>query len=75
MQVVAVRKRRNEQLVAVAKELLELAEAGDLHGMAFVIKLGLRDHRPGLAGDYQGHPEEALYATLKMKKSLLDEEN
>lgn len=57
----------------MAREMLELAESGTLQGLAFVAKLGPRDHRAGIVGAYTERPEEAVYAAAKMKKELLEE--
>lgn len=74
MQVISLQRRRNARVVAVARELLMLAEEGELQGLTFIAKLGARDHRAGVVGDYQRWPAEALLATLRMKKRLLDED-
>lgn len=74
MQVVAIQRRRNAKVVAVAKELLELAERGGLHGLSFVAKFGRRDHRAGVVGDYEDNPAEAVYAAARMKRHLLEDD-
>lgn len=56
----------------LARELLELAEAGKAHGLTFVVKLGPGDHLAGVAGDYKRHPAEALQATFMMERELAD---
>lgn len=74
MQVVSLHGYRNRRVVAVARELLDLAERGGLHGLTFVAKLGPRDHRTGLVGEYENHPEQAVYAAARLKKRLLDDD-
>jgi hypothetical protein len=74
MRVVSLQKHRNKKVVAVTRELLELAECGTLQGLSFVAKLGPRDHRAGIVGAYTERPEEAVYAAVRMKKQLLDDE-
>lgn len=74
MRVVQLQRYRNRAVVAVAREILALAETGDVQALSFVIKLGRRDHRAGLVGDYESSPEEALLAALRMKQRILDEE-
>lgn len=64
--------RQNAQVVAAVRELLELAEAGSLQGLTFIAKLGRRDHRAGLLGDYRESPQEALIAAIRLKEQLLD---
>jgi hypothetical protein len=75
MQVVNLRRYRNKGLVAALKELITLAESGQVQGLAFVVKFGPHDHRAGSSGDYKSHPEEALMATLKMKQSLVNQDS
>lgn len=75
MNVVRLAEFRNRELVAVCRELLQLAERGEAHGLAFVVKLGRKSHRPGLCGDYSRNPAEALMATTRMKDRLLQDED
>lgn len=75
MQLVDLQRRRNRKVVAVARELLDLAEAGDLQGLSFVAKLGHQDHRAGIVGDYRQDPQAAVYATLRMNRHLLDDDD
>lgn len=74
MRIVPLAPYRNRKVVAVARELLQLAELGDLRGLSFVAKLGPKDHRAGVVGEYQDRPEEAIVAALRMKQRLLDSE-
>lgn len=71
MRVVDLHRSRNIRVVAVVKELLELADDGDLQGLTFVAKLGRKDHRAGVVGDYENDPAEAVYAALRLKRQLL----
>lgn len=73
MNIVSLVERRNRELVGVLKELLQLAEDGQIFGHAFVIKLGQGDHRAGVSGDYKRHPAEALTATFLMERKLAGE--
>ncbi len=75
MRVVNLQRYRNKGLVAALRELINLAEKGEVQGLAFVAKFGPHDHRAGSSGDYKRHPEEALAAALKMKQSLLEQES
>lgn len=70
MHVVSLDKYKNRELIGALKDLLELAEKGRAHGLAFVVKLGHRDHRAGVAGDYKRFPEQALSATFQMERHL-----
>jgi hypothetical protein len=58
----------------VLKELLDLAEAGQAHGLAFVVKIGHRKHLSGLTGDYARNADEALPAAVRLKERLLQED-
>jgi hypothetical protein len=71
MKLVSLDEYKNRAVVAALKELLKLAERGDCQGVVFVAKMGARDHRAGLAGDYQRCPEEALSATFQMERHLM----
>lgn len=70
MHVVRLAEYRNRELVEVIRGLLQMAEDGDAQGLAFVVKMGRGDHRPGIAGDYKRFPDEALPATLRMERYL-----
>jgi hypothetical protein len=70
MNLVRLSEYRNRELVAVLKELLNLAEDGHASGMAFVVKIG-KTHRGGLAGDYRRNPDEGLSAAARLKHQLL----
>jgi hypothetical protein len=71
VKLVSLTEYKNRELVAVLRELLELAEGGAAHGLAFVVKLGRGDHRAGMAGDYKRRPEEALSATFLLERHLM----
>jgi hypothetical protein len=74
MRIVHLGKYRNRDLVAVVRALLDLAEEGTATGLAFVVKLGQADHRGGMAGDYRRHPDEALSATFRLERLLMQEQ-
>lgn len=74
MRVVQLQRERNTRVVAVVKELLDLAAQGDLQSLAFVAKLGRKDHRAGVVGDYEENPAEAVYAAVRMKRRLTDDD-
>lgn len=73
MHVVALNRHRNKKVVAVARELLALAEEGDLQGLTFVAQLGRGDHRAGVVGVYLTNPAEAVLAASRLKQRLLAE--
>lgn len=71
MRVIDLQRHRNRKVVAVARELLAMAEDGDLRALSFVAKLGPNDHRAGVVGEYQDSPAEAVLAALRLKRRLL----
>jgi hypothetical protein len=72
--LVSLAEYKNREVVAVLRELTQLAESGHAHGIAFVVKVGRRGgHRMGLAGDYRRYPNEALSATVRLKEMLLQD--
>lgn len=73
MNVVSLSRFRNKELVAILRELTELAERGQITAHAFVVKFGPNDHRAGVSGDYKRNPEEALTATFRMERRLRDD--
>lgn len=74
MQVVSLVQYKNRELIAVLKELLQLAESGQAQGLAFVVKVGRRRHYSGLTGDYSRSPDEAIPAVVRLKETLLQQE-
>lgn len=70
MRLVDLAAYRSRGVVAVLKELLELAEHGDVQGLAFVAKFGHREHHAGVVGDYKRSPEEAMTAVFRMERHL-----
>jgi len=57
---------RQGNTVAVLRELLERAEAGQMHGLAYCFKSGPQIHRVGFSGSYHDDPETALIAAGRM---------
>lgn len=74
MNVVNLSEHRNRDVAEVLRELLELAENRQIHGLAFVVKVGPGDNRAGLAGEYRRHPEKALKAAVLLERHLTDNE-
>lgn len=52
------------------RELLSAAEAGDIRGLVFVVKVKPGDNRAGIVGEYRRHPEKALQATFQLERRL-----
>jgi hypothetical protein len=74
MRIVNLGKYRNRDLLAVLDALRDLANEGTATGLAFVVKLGQGDHRAGMAGDYRRKPDEALSATFRLERLLMQEQ-
>ncbi len=72
MRVVNLGEYRNRGVISALEELLALARAGQVQGFAFIVKFGPNDHRGGATGDYKRHPEQALGATFRMGRQLMD---
>lgn len=70
MQVVNLAQYRSREVIAALRELLEAAEAGEIRGLAYVVKVAPGDNRVGLAGVYKQCPEKALKAAFKLEKEL-----
>lgn len=70
MQLVNLAEYRSSDVVKTLRELLDLAEDGQIYGLVFVCKLGPNDHRAGRAGAYKRAPEQALPATYMLKDYL-----
>jgi hypothetical protein len=72
--LVSLAEYKNREVVAVLRELTQLAEKGQARGLAFVVKVGRRGgHRLGLVGDYRRNPDEALGAAVRLKEMLLQD--
>lgn len=70
MKLIDMERYRRKEVVEALKALLEAAEAGDISGIAYVVKVGRSDHRAGTAGIYRRHPEKALQATFALERHL-----
>lgn len=69
-QLVNLAQYRSSDVVETLRDLLAIAERGEMSGIVFVCKLGAHDHRAGRAGDYKRHPEQALSVTFVLKHYL-----
>lgn len=69
MQVIKLDEYRNRDVVSALRDLLAMAENGEVQGLVFVAKLG-QAHRAGALGDYRLHPEQALPAATRMQRHL-----
>lgn len=56
-------------MIETLKGMLELAEAGEIDGHCFVVKIG-NVHKAGITGDYKRNAAEALRATFKLERLL-----
>lgn len=70
MKLINLEQHRRKEVVDALKALLVAAEAGDLEGLAYIVKVGPGDHRAGTAGVYRRHPEKALQATFALERHL-----
>lgn len=67
--VTQLRAYRNREVVETLREMLALAEAGEIDGHCFVIKIG-NVHKAGTTGCYHREGAEALRATFALEKHL-----
>ena len=72
MRVIDFEQHRRKEVVVALKALLEAAEAGQIQGLAYVVKVGPGDNRAGVAGVYRRYPEKALQATFTLERVLCD---
>jgi hypothetical protein len=70
VKLINLEQYRAREVVDALKELLAAAEAGQIQGLAYIVKAGPEDHRAGTAGVYRRHPEKALQATFALERHL-----
>lgn len=70
MKLVKLAEYRSKGVINALEELLALAHAGELKGVAVVAKFSKEDHRAYTAGDYKHHPAEALSATFMLERQI-----
>jgi hypothetical protein len=70
VKLIDLERHRRKDIVEALKALLAAAEAGEINGLAYVVKLGPDDHRAGTAGVYRRNPEKALQATFALERHL-----
>lgn len=51
-------------------DLQEMAQAGAIKGLAFVIEMENGKHSAGMAGEYKRNPPKALQATFMLERHL-----
>jgi hypothetical protein len=73
MTVIKLRKHVNQELVDILKELVGMAEYGELEALAMVFKLSKDEHKAGVFGDYKLRPVEGLQAALILENRLCKE--
>jgi hypothetical protein len=60
----------SRDVVEVLEDLLEAAKAGELLGLAYIVKIGPADNRAGMAGVFKREPAKALQATFQLERYL-----
>lgn len=70
MKVVNLHERRHREVVVFLEGLLVAARAGQIKGVAVVMKLGPDRHRACIAGDYERHPDQAMQGVFRMERYL-----
>ena len=70
MHIIQMSEYKNRDVVKTLETMLALAREGRIHGVAWVAKFGIGDHRAGYAGVYRTHPAKALMATFQLEREL-----
>lgn len=70
MQLINLEQYRKKEIVETLEALLKAAKAGDIQGLAYVVKVAPGDNRAGTAGIYRRFPEKALQATFELERHL-----
>lgn len=70
MHVIQMSKFRNRDVEERLKELLALAQQGQIEGLAYVMHTAGDQHLAGMVGEYKRHPEKALQATFMLERHL-----
>jgi hypothetical protein len=70
VQLINLEQYRAKEVVEALSALLAAAEAGEIQGLAYIVKVGSDDHRAGTAGTYRRQPEQALRATFALERHL-----
>jgi len=63
-------ERQKVELVTTIEDLLLFSREADLRSLAFVMQIGPREHRLGLAGGYLRRPTDAYMALLLLEQKL-----
>lgn len=62
---------KNRDTILVLKELLEMAESGEVTGLAFSCKIGEVQHGIGLTGDYASDPAQ-IFAIVSRAQHIVN---
>lgn len=67
--VLELKPYRSREVIEALKEMLALAEEGEIDGLCFVAKVG-NNHQAGVVGEYKRSATDALRATFKLERFL-----
>lgn len=70
MPVTKIEEHKSRDTIEALQDLLVLAESGQLRGLAFAIKTGIRRHSIGFTGHYRVDPIETLGCITRMEYKL-----
>lgn len=57
-------------MAATLSDLLEMAQAGAIKGLVFVVEMEGDKNNAGMAGEYKRNPAKALQATFMLERYL-----
>ncbi len=70
MPVTKLSEYKSRETVETLEKLLEQARRGEIHGLLFCVRLGIKSHAMGLAGEYAKDPVMAVAVTSRMLHRL-----
>lgn len=70
VKLVSMDKYKSRDVVAALEDLLEAAKAGEILGLAYIVKVAPGDNRAGMAGLFKRDPAKALQATFQLERFL-----
>jgi len=70
MTVTKIADFKSKETVEMLRDLLEKAENGEILGLVFCVRLGIRRHAMGVSGHYKDDPVMAVAVTARMGHRL-----
>lgn len=70
MQVTRIEEYKSRETIKLLEELLERARLGEILGLVFCVRLGVKAHAMGVSGHYLEDPVMAIAVTARMNHRL-----